>query len=130
MLSRINYSTVLLTVNIMTSEDIVIARQRARQLAGLLTFDLQAQTRIATVVSEMARNAFQYATKGKVEYYIEKQPLPGSFVVKISDKGPGISKLKEILEQRTPTSRKELGIIGSKKIMDQLCSQMTKIWSY
>ena len=41
----------------------VLARQRARQIAGLLGFEAQDQTRIATAVSEIARNAFQYARR-------------------------------------------------------------------
>ena len=45
-----------------------MARQRARQIAALLGFDGQDQTRIATAVSEIARNAFRYAGGGKVEF--------------------------------------------------------------
>ena len=37
----------------------MLARQRARQIAALLGFDAQDQTRIATAVSEIARNAFR-----------------------------------------------------------------------
>ncbi|HBE30458.1 MAG TPA: histidine kinase, partial [Cyanobacteria bacterium UBA11368] len=53
----------ILTVEIRFDQDIVLARQRARQIANLLGFDIQEQTRIATAVSEVARNAFQYAGK-------------------------------------------------------------------
>ena len=47
------------------------ARQRARQIAGLLGFEAQDQTRIATAVSEIARNAFRYAGGGEVEFALE-----------------------------------------------------------
>ena len=53
----------LLTVAIRYEHDVVLARQRARQIAALLKFSLEEQTRIATAVSELARNAFQYARR-------------------------------------------------------------------
>ena len=51
----------LLTVRVRQEQDVVAARQRARQLARLLGFDEQDQVRIATAVSELARNVFNYA---------------------------------------------------------------------
>ena len=51
-----SYSITNLTVEY--EHDIVLARQRAREIAALLGFDNQDQTRIATAVSELARNAF------------------------------------------------------------------------
>ena len=55
----------LLTLEIRLEPDVVLARQRARQIAGLLGFAPLDQTRIATAVSEIARNAFQYAGGGR-----------------------------------------------------------------
>jgi anti-sigma regulatory factor (Ser/Thr protein kinase) len=54
----------LLSLGIRDEHDVVLARQRARQIAALLSFDTQDQTRIATAVSEFARNAFNYARGG------------------------------------------------------------------
>ena len=48
----------LLTVEIRFEQDVVLARQLARQLANSLGLEGQVQTRIATAVSEVARNAF------------------------------------------------------------------------
>ena len=60
-------SVSVLSVRLHHEHDIVGARQRARQLAASLGFDVAEQTRIATAVSEMARNAFRYAGGGRVE---------------------------------------------------------------
>ena len=38
-----------------------------RTVAAALKFDVQAQTRLATAVSEIARNAFQYAGDGWID---------------------------------------------------------------
>ena len=58
--------TLLLRADIRYEQDVVLVRQRARHIAMLLGFDSQDQTRIATSVSEIARNAFEYAGGGRV----------------------------------------------------------------
>ena len=100
--------------------DVVLARQRAREIAALLGFDNQDQTRVATAVSELARNAFVYAGHGTVEFDIEGRTVPQLFVVRISDSGPGIANLKEILEGRfaSPTGM-GIGLIGARRLVDQ-----------
>ena len=42
---------------------VVHARQKAREGSGLLGFDHQVQIRLATAVSELARNAFRYLAR-------------------------------------------------------------------
>ncbi len=61
----------ILTQELRFENDIVSVRRRARQIAGSLGFHEQDQTRITTAVSEIARNAFQYAGGGRVEYLVE-----------------------------------------------------------
>src|SRR3954454_25062045 len=112
-------STPILTVDLMLEYDVVLARQRARQVAGLLGFDAQDQTRIATAVSEVARNAFQYAGGGKVEFLVD-EPAPPTFLVRVSDRGPGINDLQAILDGRyvSPTGL-GVGIVGARRLMDR-----------
>jgi anti-sigma regulatory factor (Ser/Thr protein kinase) len=45
------------SVLVQREPDVVLARQRTRQVAKALGFDAQDQTRLATAVSELARNA-------------------------------------------------------------------------
>ena len=78
------------TVTVEYEGDVVVARQRAREIAALLGFDNQDQTRIATAVSELARNAFNYAGRGRVEFDIEGRTMPQLLIVRVSDSGPGI----------------------------------------
>src|SRR5215831_2972571 len=109
----------ILNVTIQHEPDVVLARQRARQIAQLLGFETQDQTRISTAVSEIARNAFTYAGGGKVEFFIEGKISPQLFIVKISDQGQGIRNLTEILEGRYDSNTgMGLGIIGSRRLMD------------
>src|SRR4029077_18319911 len=110
----------ILSFSIRFEHDTVAARQRARQIARLLGFDHQEQTRISTAVSEIARNAFNYAGGGRVEYLLEGRTAPQLFIIKITDSGAGIRDLDIILEGRYHSQTgMGLGIIGARRLMDQ-----------
>jgi len=110
----------IITVAIRYEQDVVLARQRTRQIAKELGFDTQDQTRLATAVSELARNAFGYAGGGKVEFAVEGATTPQLLLIRIKDDGPGITKLKEILEGRYQShTGMGLGIIGARRLVDQ-----------
>ena len=101
-------------------QDLVAVRQRARDVSNLLGFDPQDQTRIATAVSEIGRNAFQYAGGGKIEFRVEGSTAPQVLVIRISDKGPGIVNLREILSgQFRSTTGMGVGVTGTRRLMDQ-----------
>jgi len=111
-------SLTVLTTDIRTEHDVVLARQRARQIASLLGFEAQDQTRLATAVSEIARNAYQYAAGGRVTFELEAQPP--MLVVTVRDRGPGITRLAEVLDGRyhSPTGM-GLGILGARRLSDR-----------
>ena len=109
----------LLTVAIRDEQDVVSVRRRARQIAQLLGFALQDQVRIATSVSEIARNAYSYAGGGTVEFDIEGDRAPQLLAIEVKDKGPGIANLNVILEGRYQSSTgMGLGIVGARRLMD------------
>lgn len=64
----------LFTIDLRVEHDVVRARQKARTIAEALKFDTQEQTRIATAVSEIARNTFQYGGGGQAEFRLDDQP--------------------------------------------------------
>ncbi len=113
-------STPILSIAIQHEHDTVAARQRARQIARLLGFDSQDQTRISTAVSEIARNAFNYAGGGRIEYLLEGRTAPQLFIIKVTDSGPGVRDLDAVLEGRYHSQTgMGLGIIGAQRLMDQ-----------
>src|ERR1700692_981035 len=111
----------LLTVAIRNEQDVVIARQRARHIAALLGFDGQDQTRIATAVSEIVRNAFRYAKGGRAEFALEGLSPPQLLLIRVQDQGAGIPDLKHIMsgEYRSSTGM-GMGILGAHRLMDQV----------
>ena len=108
----------ILTLRLRHERHVVHARQRARDIAALLGFEHQDQIRMATAASELARNAFRYASNGAVEFSV-RPGKPQLFVISVTDSGPGITNLPDILDGKY-VSRTGLGkgIIGTKRLMD------------
>lgn len=102
-----------------SERDVVQARQRAREVAAELGLDYQDQIRMATATSEIARNAFRYARNGNVTFSLELKH-PQRLEVTVSDSGPGIANLDEILEGRYKSETGlGMGIIGTRRLMDE-----------
>jgi signal transduction histidine kinase/DNA-binding response OmpR family regulator len=108
----------ILTLPLRHERHVVHARQRARDIAALLGFEHQEQIRLATATSELARNAFRYASGGSVEFKVSEHS-PQLFLVSVSDTGPGILNLAQILDGKY-VSRTGLGmgILGTRRLMD------------
>ncbi len=107
------------TIILRTERDVVLARQRARELAAALGFDNQDQIRLATATSEIARNAFRYAKDGIVRFSLQLE-MPQHIEVLIQDSGPGIENLQEILDGRYRSDTgMGMGILGTKRLMDE-----------
>jgi signal transduction histidine kinase/CheY-like chemotaxis protein len=110
----------ILTSGLRLEADVVAARQRVRQIAALLGFDVQQQTRLSTAVSEIARNAFTYGRGGRVEFSIEGRTSPQLLTIRVIDNGPGIADLDPILQGRYRSGTgMGLGILGARRLMDQ-----------
>ncbi len=113
----------ILKVNLAAETDVVLARQRAKQIAALVGFDLQDQTRVATAVSEIARNAWEYGKGGQVEFYLEPRNISGGFGLRVvvSDQGKGIAQLDAIMAgtYQSPTGM-GVGLNGARRLVDDL----------
>jgi signal transduction histidine kinase/CheY-like chemotaxis protein len=110
----------LLHLALQSERDVVLARQRARRIAELVGFEPQDQTRIATAVSEIARNAFRYARGGRVEFNIDGSTIPQLLSIVVADDGPGMADLDRVLNgsYRSQTGM-GLGIVGTRRLMDR-----------
>jgi serine/threonine-protein kinase RsbT len=112
-------------------EDIVTARQRAREISRELGFGAVDQSRIATAVSELARNVLRYArgAPGDVRIRALNEPSPervGMEVV-VHDEGPGIPDVHAALRDGyTSGGGLGLGLPGARRLMDELTIDTAK----
>ncbi|USG66346.1 anti-sigma regulatory factor [Brevibacillus ruminantium] len=113
-------------VNISSEADIVTARQVGRNLSKELGFGTIMQSRIATTISELARNIFLYAGLGFI--LLERLGDEERVGLKITafDEGPGIEDVRKALEDGYSTScALGAGLPGVKRMMDEFSLQST-----
>lgn len=109
------------TINIFTELDIVAARQQGREEAKDIGFNTVDQARIATVISELARNIYLYARAGSIIIErIESDGVQGIAITSI-DKGPGIKNVQQVMEEGYSTSGGiGAGLPGVRRLMDTM----------
>ena len=108
-----------ITIPINSELDIVVARQKGREMAkefGFATVDLAL---IATAISELTRNIISYGKKGTVDLeLIEEQGRKGIVVI-AKDDGPGIESIELAMQDGYSTSQSlGLGLPGVRRLMD------------
>ena len=109
----------LLELELTNDRDMIAARQRARQVSALLDFDAQDQVRIATAVSEVARNAVRHGGGGRIEFALEEEGGRNTALsIVIADTGPGIADFEAAISGSTPTGEPKLGLVTARRLMD------------
>jgi signal transduction histidine kinase/ActR/RegA family two-component response regulator len=104
-------------VDVRGEDDVVRAHQTTRTIAAQLGFSTFEQTRIATAVSEIARNALTYASGGTVTFGLDD--TRGALAITVVDRGPGIPDVAAILSgERTAAMGLGAGIPGARRLMD------------
>jgi len=114
MLAQISVTT------IKSDLDVVAVRSTARAIARKLGFDAVDQARIATTVSELARNIFLYAGCGQMTARrIELEGRKG-IEFEFKDQGPGILDIDRVFREENMISHgMGLGLPGARRLMDE-----------
>jgi len=106
-------------VAIADESDILRARTIGHALIRDLGFSSTDQTKIVTVISELARNIFKYAGRGTISVTKLRGNRRGIQIV-AHDSGPGIQEIDKIMAgQYHSTSGLGIGLSGSKRLMDE-----------
>jgi signal transduction histidine kinase len=74
----------ILTVALDSEQDVVLVRQRARQVSALLGFSQQDQVRIATAVSEVARGACQHRSGSRALFTLREPERDNRQVLEVT----------------------------------------------
>ena len=107
-------------VEIKIESDVVAARQAGREMARELGFGSADQTRLATAISELARNVIQYAGEGVCLVSDESDQHMLRIRVMVEDHGPGIPDVEQAMEHGFSTgSGLGAGLLGAKRLVQE-----------
>lgn len=106
-------------VPIESDADIVVARQKGREMGAEVGFEAGDLAMIATAISELARNIVTYADRGEI---VVRKLVDGprrGIVVISRDDGPGIADISLAMRDGHSTSGGlGLGLPGVRRLMD------------
>lgn len=107
-------------VPIAQSHDVVLARQAGRDLAARMGYGKVDQVRIATAISELARNILQHSgTTGSVAIRPIQHAGRTGIQVLVQDSGVGIADLPRAMHDGYSTAGTlGAGLPGSRRLMD------------
>ncbi|MBX3216114.1 MAG: anti-sigma regulatory factor [Labilithrix sp.] len=107
-----------LEIAIKIEGDIVRARGAGRDMCRELGLSEINQVKVATAISELARNIFTYAKTGNVSLRKLTTPRAGVEII-ATDNGPGIPDVKLVLSG-TYKSKTGMGkgLLGTKRLVD------------
>jgi signal transduction histidine kinase len=113
----------ILSTPIGSNLSLVAIRDRSRQVGELFGLDNLQRTRFITAISEIARNAVQFAGGGTLTFLVgdaSEAPDTQCVVAQISDKGPGIVDVERLLNDAPHRGADDpgVGIPGSRRMAD------------
>ncbi|HEU4850815.1 MAG TPA: sensor histidine kinase [Telluria sp.] len=106
----------ILSLPVRSELDVIAVRQRARQIATLCGFATQDQARIATTISELARNVFDSASVGEVSFSISGPGTRQTLVVVVEDR---VAESMRTTGAAQPAGEERaIGIVAARRFMD------------
>jgi serine/threonine-protein kinase RsbT len=108
------------SIAIINELDIVAARVEGRHLAKELGFGIIDQARIATAISELARNVVLYAQSGRITLKRVWANDKVGIEILCEDQGQGIDDLESVmLDDDSATRGVGVGLPGTRRLMDE-----------
>jgi serine/threonine-protein kinase RsbT len=105
------------SMQLRSSEDIVLVRQAVRKKAIALGFGLVDQTKVVTASSELARNTIDYGGGGTVQLELVQNDRRAGLRLIFEDRGPGIPDIALALtDGYTSSNGMGLGLGGAKRL--------------
>ncbi|MBS2532640.1 anti-sigma regulatory factor [Catenulispora sp. NF23] len=107
------------TQPIVTSDDVVRARQLARTLAVECGLSLVEQTKLVTAASELARNTLVYGGGGRMDGEVVSRTAGRGVRLNFTDHGPGIPDTDLALRDGWSSGTgMGLGLSGARRLVD------------
>lgn len=115
---------VMLSLKLHHAQDVVPARQRTRQVAEVLGFDTQDQTRLATAVSEVVRETVEHTGAGRVEFCLEGKSAPQLLCIRVQAQGQLARAFTHSVQQATAHTDHP-GLAAAHRLVDRVHLDVT-----
>jgi len=107
-------------VKVAAEADVYVAAHQVKALARQMGFNEADQTRVETVISELARNIVLYAGEGAIKAQVVAQDKRRGLRIQAFDHGPGIVDIEQAMKDGYTTSGGlGSGLGGAKRMMDE-----------
>ncbi|PXW94339.1 serine/threonine-protein kinase RsbT [Sphaerotilus hippei] len=108
------------TIELGASADLLKARLDAREMAQAAGLGVMDQTRFATAVSELGRNALVYGGGGACVLEDRSDTLQVRLLAEVCDQGPGIADIEQAMGEGYSTSGSlGAGLPGTRRLVDR-----------
>ncbi|HZR47200.1 MAG TPA: ATP-binding protein [Candidatus Manganitrophaceae bacterium] len=109
----------LLKVSVGRRSRLIAVRDKIRAVLDYLEVPRLIQNRLIIALSELIRNTIQYAQEGTLLLSMEEGNGQWRIFFSLSDRGPGIARLNEIIQGAYPFAPgRGLGIASAKRLLD------------
>lgn len=108
------------TMQILKEQDVIVFRNRLKEISTKIGMSLLSQTKLITAASELVRNMLKYASGGTV--HLETINSNGKTGIRLvfQDKGPGIPDIKEAMKDGFSTGKSlGVGLPGAKRLVNE-----------
>ena len=103
-----------------SEDDVVLVRRKVKQLAQARGFDAFASAAITTATSEITRNVWVHAGRGRAVIEEITDGARHGLRIEFCDEGPGIPDVPRVMAGGFSTARSMgLGLSGSKRLVDE-----------
>jgi len=107
-------------VQIVREQDVVLFRNRVKEVAVKIKMGLVNQTRLITAASELVRNMLRYANGGNCVIEVVSRGRDNGVRLTFIDKGPGIPDIAKAMQDGFSTGKSlGLGLPGTKRLVNE-----------
>ncbi|RZM28216.1 MAG: anti-sigma regulatory factor [Pedobacter sp.] len=107
-------------IQVQREQDVVLLRNRVKEVAVKIKMGLLNQTKLITAASELLRNMLRYGNGGTCLVEIVSRGRDNGVRLTFADQGPGIADIQQAMRDGFSTGRSlGLGLPGAKRLVNE-----------
>ena len=107
-------------ISVVVEQDVILLRNRVKEMAVKIKMGLVNQTRLLTALSELVRNMLRYGNGGTCLVEVVTRGRDNGIRLTFTDKGPGIPDVDLAMKDGYSTGKSlGLGLPGTKRLVNE-----------